>query len=59
MTEQPQQVDITKISDLELAELLAAQIAQMYQFQQNVTALQAELLRRKQQQLDTARPEEA
>jgi hypothetical protein len=57
MTEQ-QQVDITKISDLELAELLSMQMAQLFQFQQNVTALQAELVRRKQQQLDDARPEE-
>jgi hypothetical protein len=47
MTEQTQ-VDIQKISDLELGELLAGQMAQLFQFQQNVNALQAELNRRKQ-----------
>jgi len=46
MTEQTQ-VDIQKISDLELGELLAGQMAQLFQFQQNVNALQAELARRK------------
>ena len=46
MTEQTQ-VDIQKISDLELAELLSAQMLQLFQFQQNVSALQAELARRK------------
>ena len=47
MTEQTQ-VDIQKITDLELGELLAGQMAQLFQFQQNVNALQAELNRRKQ-----------
>jgi hypothetical protein len=46
MTEQTQ-VDIQKITDLELGELLAGQMAQLFQFQQNVNALQAELARRK------------
>jgi len=45
--EQQKQIDIQTISDLELAELLAAQIAQAFQAQANVTALQAELQRRK------------
>ena len=43
-----QQIDITQISDLELAELLASQMTQLFQFQQNVNALQAEVNRRKQ-----------
>ena len=47
MSEQPPQIDIQKISDLELAEILSAQLAQLFQAQQNVTALQAELQRRK------------
>ena len=46
MTEQ-QNIDIQKVSDLELAELLSQQMAQLFQLQQNVTALQAELQRRK------------
>jgi hypothetical protein len=46
--EEQKQVDIQKISDLELGELLAGQMAQLFQFQQNVNALQAELNRRKQ-----------
>ena len=46
MTEQ-QNIDIQKISDLELAELLSQQMTQLFQLQQNVTALQAELQRRK------------
>jgi len=45
--EQQQNVDISKISDLELAELLVAQMANLMQTQNNVTALQAELQRRK------------
>jgi hypothetical protein len=45
MTDQP--LDIQKISDLELAELLSQQMAQLFQLQANVTALQAELQRRK------------
>ena len=43
-----QQIDILTISDLELAELLSGQMVQLFQFQQNVNALQAELNRRKQ-----------
>ena len=43
----PPQIDIQKISDLVLAELLSEQLAQLFQYQQNVTALQAELKRRK------------
>ena len=46
MSDTPQ-IDIQKISDLELAEILSAQLAQLFQAQQNVTALQAELQRRK------------
>ena len=46
--EEQKQVDIQKITDLELGELLAGQMAQLFQFQQNVNALQAELNRRKQ-----------
>jgi hypothetical protein len=46
MTE-PKQVEIDKISDLELAELIAAQTTQLYQAQANVTALMAELQKRK------------
>lgn len=45
--EQQTQVDILKITDLELAELLAAQLTQLMQVQQNVINLQAELQRRK------------
>ena len=45
--EEQKQVDIQKITDLELGELLAGQMAQLFQFQQNVNALQAELARRK------------
>ena len=48
MMEEQKQVDIQKITDLELGELLAGQMAQLFQFQQNVNALQAELNRRKQ-----------
>jgi len=47
MSDQPPQIDIQKISDLVLAELLAEQMAQLFQAQQNVNALQAELQRRK------------
>ena len=42
------QIDIQKISDLELAEFLSAQISLLSQTQQNVAILQAELQRRKQ-----------
>ena len=42
------QIDIQKISDLELAEFLSTQISLLSQTQQNVTILQAELQRRKQ-----------
>lgn len=48
MMEQQTQIDILKISDLELAEILSQQMVQLYQFQANVNALQAELQRRKQ-----------
>ena len=47
MNEQQKPIEIEKVSDLELAELLAAQLAQAYQAQQNVVALQSELQRRK------------
>lgn len=50
MTEQlpqPAPIVIQNISDLELAELLSAQLVQLYQSQLNVSALQAELQRRK------------
>jgi hypothetical protein len=48
-----QQREIREISDLELAELLAAQMLQLFQSQQNVNALQAELNRRKQTPKET------
>jgi len=47
MSDQSPQIDIQKISDLVLAELLAEQMKQLFQAQQNVTALDAELQRRK------------
>jgi hypothetical protein len=47
MMMEQQQVDISKVSDLELAELLVAQMSNLMQTQANVTALQAELQRRK------------
>ena len=47
MSDQPAPLDIQKISDLELAELLTQQLTTLFQTQQNVTALQAELQRRK------------
>ena len=47
MNEQQKSIEIKDVSDLDLAELLAAQLAQAYQAQQNVVALQSELQRRK------------
>ena len=46
--EQQKQIEIDKISDLELADILAAQMTLLYQTQQNVVLLQNELQRRKQ-----------
>lgn len=41
------QIDIAGISDLELAELITVQMTLLIQAQNNVSALQAELNRRK------------
>jgi len=46
--EQQKQIEIDKISDLELADILATQMTLLYQTQQNVVVLQNELQRRKQ-----------
>ena len=47
MTEQPQQIDIQKFTDLDFAELMQNQMALLFQAQQNIQQLQAELARRK------------
>ena len=45
--EEVKQITIDTMTDLKLAEVLSAEQAQLYQAQQNVTALLAELARRK------------
>ena len=41
-------IDTQKITDLELADFITQQLTQLFQLQQNINALQAELNRRKQ-----------
>ena len=50
MTEQKQ---ITDLTDIELARALSQQLAQYYQIEKNIIALQAELERREQIQKET------
>ena len=47
MDTQPQQIDIQKLTDLDFAELMQNQMALLFQAQQNIQQLQAELARRK------------
>jgi hypothetical protein len=46
MTEQTQQLVVEEIPDLKLSEIIVAQMTQLFQIQQNVNILQAELNRR-------------
>jgi len=48
MTEQPPQKSIDQLKDLEIARILTQQLAQYYQIEKNIIALQAELERREQ-----------
>ena len=45
--EEPKQIEVENITDLELAEYIVNAQTQMYQVQQSVTALLAEMERRK------------
>ena len=45
--EEVKQITIDSLTDLDLAEVLSAEQTRLYQAQQNVTALLAELARRK------------